>query len=224
MMNQTCISPAPRHRRTPPACESSDLAAVRALLDMWAAERVRVRSGLGSTLAAHGRRRSSPPASRPPVGVELSPAAARVSAVLAWLLDHAPRQHAAVAGWYVARARYRAAFGERTRRLEEIDARREALGHAPVLPAAPRASASAKDRHALQMAADRVRVDAQARRASWQAAVDALARERASCAVPTMPTHASVAKALGFGSRQAFSEALQEGEKAMVRGLLEECG
>lgn len=224
MMNQTCISPAPRHRRTPPACESSDLAAVRALLDMWAAERVRVRSGLGSTLAAHGRRRSSPPASRPPVGVELSPAAARVSAVLAWLLDHAPRQHAAVAGWYVARARYRAAFGERTRRLEEIDARREALGHAPVLPSAPRASASAKDRHALQMAADRVRVDAQARRASWQAAVDALARERASCAVPTMPTHASVAKALGFGSRQAFSEALQEGEKAMVRGLLEECG
>lgn len=222
MMNQTCISPAPRHRRTPPACESSDLAAVRALLDMWAAERVRVRSGLGSTLAAHGRRRSSPPASRPPVGVELSPAAARVSAVLAWLLDHAPRQHAAVAGWYVARARYRAAFGERTRRLEEIDARREALGHAPVLPSAPRAST--KDRHALQMAADRVRVDAQARRASWQAAVDALARERASCAVPTMPTHASVAKALGFGSRQAFSEALQEGEKAMVRGLLEECG
>ena len=55
MMNQTCISPAPRHRRTPPACESSDLAAVRALLDMWATERVRVRSGLGSTLAAHGR-------------------------------------------------------------------------------------------------------------------------------------------------------------------------
>lgn len=222
MMNQTCISPAPRHRRTPTACESSDLAAVRALLDMWAAERVRVRSGLGSTLAAHGRRRSSPPASRPPVGVELSPAAARVSAVLALLLDHAPRQHAAVAGWYVARARYRAAFGERTRRLEEIDARREALGHAPVLPSAPRAST--KDRHALQMAADRVRVDAQARRASWQAAVDALARERSSCEVPTMPTHASVAKALGFGSRQAFSEALQEGEKAMVRGLLEECG
>ena len=222
MMPATCTTPSAR--RTPPACESSDLAAVRALLDMWAAERVRVRSGLGSTLAAHGRRRSSPPASRPPVGVELSPAAARVSAVLAWLLDHAPRQHAAVAGWYVARARYRAAFGERTRRLEEIDARREALGHAPVLPAAPRASASAKDRHALQMAADRVRVDAQARRASWQAAVDALARERASCAVPVMPTHASVAAELGFGSRQAFSEALQEGEKAMVRGLLEECG
>ena len=222
MMNQTCISPAPRHRRTPPACESSDLAAVRALLDMWAAERVRVRSGLGSTLAAHGRRRSSPPASRPPVGVELSPAAARVSAVLAWLLDHAPRQHAAVAGWYVARARYRAAFGERTRRLEEIDARREALGHAPVLPAAPRASA--KDRYALREASGRVRTEAEVRRASWQAAVDALARERASCAAPTMPTHASVAKALGFGSRQAFSEALQEGEKAMVRGLLEECG
>jgi len=222
MMNQTCISPAPRHRRTPPACESSDLAAVRALLDMWAAERVRVRSGLGSTLAAHGRRRSSPPASRPPVGVELSPAAARVSAVLALLLDHAPRQHAAVAGWYVARARYRAAFGERTRRLEEIDARREALGHAPVLPAAPRASA--KDRYALREASGRVRTEAEVRRASWQAAVDALARERASCAAPTMPTHASVAKALGFGSRQAFSEALQEGEKAMVRGLLEECG
>ena len=222
MMNQTCISPAPRHRRTPPACESSDLAAVRALLDMWAAERVRVRSGLGSTLAAHGRRRSSPPASRPPVGVELSPAAASVSAVLALLLDHAPRQHAAVAGWYVARARYRAAFGERTRRLEEIDARREALGHAPVLPAAPRASA--KDRYALREASGRVRTEAEARRASWQAAVDALARERASCAAPTMPTHASVAKALGFGSRQAFSEALQEGEKAMVRGLLEECG
>ena len=222
MMNQTCISPAPRHRRTPPACESSDLAAVRALLDMWAAERVRVRSGLGSTLAAHGRRRSSPPASRPPVGVELSPAAARVSAVLAWLLDHAPRQHAAVAGWYVARARYRAAFGERTRRLEEIDARREALGHAPVLPAAPRASA--KDRYALREASGRVRTEAEVRRASWQAAVDALARERASCAVPVMPTHASVAAELGFGSRQAFSEALQEGEKAMVRGLLEECG
>ena len=222
MMNQTCISPAPRHRRTPPACESSDLAAVRALLDMWATERVRVRSGLGSTLAAHGRRRSSPPASRPPVGVELSPAAARVSAVLAWLLDHAPRQHAAVAGWYVARARYRAAFGERTRRLEEIDARREALGHAPVLPAAPRASA--KDRYALREASGRVRTEAEVRRASWQAAVDALARERASCAVPVMPTHASVAKALGFGSRQAFSEALQDGEKAMVRGLLEECG
>ena len=222
MMNQTCISPAPRHRRTPPACESSDLAAVRALLDMWAAERVRVRSGLGSTLAAHGRRRSSPPASRPPVGVELSPAAASVSAVLAWLLDHAPRQHAAVAGWYVARARYRAAFGERTRRLEEIDARREALGHAPVLPAAPRASA--KDRYALREASGRVRTEAEVRRASWQAAVDALARERASCAAPTMPTHASVAKALGFGSRQAFSEALQEGERAMVRGLLEECG
>ena len=222
MMNQTCISPAPRHRRTPPACESSDLAAVRALLDMWAAERVRVRSGLGSTLAAHGRRRSSPPASRPPVGVELSPAAARVSAVLAWLLEHTPRQHAAVAGWYVARARYRAAFGERTRRLEEIDARREALGHAPVLPAAPRASA--KDRYALREASGRVRTEAEVRRASWQAAVDALARERASCAAPTMPTHASVAKALGFGSRQAFSEALQEGERAMVRGLLEECG
>ena len=222
MMNQTCISPAPRHRRTPPACESSDLAAVRALLDMWATERVRVRSGLGSTLAAHGRRRSSPPASRPPVGVELSPAAARVSAVLAWLLEHTPRQHAAVAGWYVARARYRAAFGERTRRLEEIDARREALGHAPVLPAAPRASA--KDRYALREASGRVRTEAEVRRASWQAAVDALARERASCAAPTMPTHASVAKALGFGSRQAFSEALQEGEKAMVRGLLEECG
>ncbi len=222
MMNQTCISPAPRHRRTPPACESSDLAAVRALLDMWAAERVRVRSGLGSTLAAHGRRRSSPPASRPPVGVELSPAAASVSAALAWLLDHAPRQHVAVAGWYVARARYRAAFGERTRRLEEIDARREALGHAPVLPAAPRASA--KDRYALREASGRVRTEAEVRRASWQAAVDALARERASCAAPTMPTHASVAKALGFGSRQAFSEALQEGEKAMVRGLLEECG
>ena len=222
MMNQTCISPAPRHRRTPPACESSDLAAVRALLDMWAAERVRVRSGLGSTLAAHGRRRSSPPASRPPVGVELSPAAARVSAVLALLLDHAPRQHAAVAGWYVARARYRAAFGERTRRLEEIDARREALGHAPVLPAAPRASA--KDRYALREASGRVRTEAEVRRASWQAAVDALARERASCAVPVMPTHASVAAELGFGSRQAFSEALQEGEKAMVRGLLEECG
>lgn len=222
MMNQTCISPAPRHRRTPLACESSDLAAVRALLDMWAAERVRVRSGLGSTLAAHGRRRSSPPASRPPVGVELSPAAASVSAALAWLLDHAPRQHAAVAGWYVARARYRAAFGERTRRLEEIDARREALGHAPVLPAAPRASA--KDRYALREASGRVRTEAEVRRASWQAAVDALARERASCAAPTMPTHASVAKALGFGSRQAFSEALQEGEKAMVRGLLEECG
>ena len=222
MMNQTCISPAPRHRRTPPACESSDLAAVRALLDMWATERVRVRSGLGSTLAAHGRRRSSPPASRPPVGVELSPAAARVSAVLALLLDHAPRQHAAVAGWYMERARYRAAFGERTRRLEEIDARREALGHAPVLPAAPRASA--KDRYALREASGRVRTEAEVRRASWQAAVDALARERASCAAPTMPTHASVAKALGFGSRQAFSEALQEGEKAMVRGLLEECG
>lgn len=222
MMNQTCISPAPRHRRTPPACESSDLAAVRALLDMWAAERVRVRSGLGSTLAAHGRRRSSPPASRPPVGVELSPAAASVSAALAWLLEHTPRQHAAVAGWYVARARYRAAFGERTRRLEEIDARREALGHAPVLPAAPRASA--KDRYALREASGRVRTEAEVRRASWQAAVDALARERASCAAPTMPTHASVAKALGFGSRQAFSEALQEGEKAMVRGLLEECG
>ena len=222
MMNQTCISPAPRHRRTPPACESSDLAAVRALLDMWAAERVRVRSGLGSTLAAHGRRRSSPPASRPPVGVELSPAAASVSAALAWLLDHTPRQHAAVAGWYVARARYRAAFGERTRRLEEIDARREALGHAPVLPAAPRASA--KDRYALREASGRVRTEAEVRRASWQAAVDALARERASCAAPTMPTHASVAKALGFGSRQAFSEALQEGERAMVRGLLEECG
>ena len=222
MMNQTCISPAPRHRRTPPACESSDLAAVRALLDMWAAERVRVRSGLGSTLAAHGRRRSSPPASRPPVGVELSPAAARVSAVLALLLDHAPRQHAAVAGWYMERARYRAAFGERTRRLEEIDARREALGHAPVLPAAPRASA--KDRYALREASGRVRTEAEVRRASWQAAVDALARERASCAAPTMPTHASVAKALGFGSRQAFSEALQEGERAMVRGLLEECG
>ena len=218
MMNQTCISPAPRHRRTPPACESSDLAAVRALLDMWAAERVRVRSGLGSTLAAHGRRRSSPPASRPPVGVELSPAAARVSAVLAWLLDHAPRQHAAVAGWYVARARYRAAFGERTRRLEEIDARREALGHAPVLPAAPRAST--KDRHALQMAADRVRVDAQARRASWQAAVDALARERSSCEVPTMPTHASVAEELGFGSRQAFSEVLRAGEEALALVLM----
>ena len=222
MMNQTCISPAPRHRRTPPACESSDLAAVRALLDMWATERVRVRSGLGSTLAAHGRRRSSPPASRPPVGVELSPAAARVSAVLALLLDHAPRQHAAVAGWYMERARYRAAFGERTRRLEEIDARREALGHAPVLPAAPRASA--KDRYALREASGRVRTEAEVRRASWQAAVDALARERASCAAPTMPTHASVAKALGFGSRQAFSEALQDGEKAMVRGLLEECG
>lgn len=222
MMNQTCISPAPRHRRTPPACESSDLAAVRALLDMWAAERVRVRSGLGSTLAAHGRRRSSPPASRPPVGVELSPAAARVSAVLALLLDHAPRQHAAVAGWYMERARYRAAFGERTRRLEEIDARREALGHAPVLPAAPRASA--KDRYALREASGRVRTEAEVRRASWQAAVDALARERASCAVPVMPTHASVAAELGFGSRQAFSEALQEGEKAMVRGLLEECG
>ena len=218
MMNQTCISPAPRHRRTPPACESSDLAAVRALLDMWAAERVRVRSGLGSTLAAHGRRRSSPPASRPPVGVELSPAAARVSAVLAWLLDHAPRQHAAVAGWYVARARYRAAFGERTRRLEEIDARREALGHAPVLPSAPRAST--KDRHALQMAADRVRVDAQARRASWQAAVDALARERSSCEVPTMPTHASVAEELGFGSRQAFSEVLRAGEEALALVLM----
>ncbi len=222
MMNQTCISPAPRHRRTPPACESSDLAAVRALLDMWAAERVRVRSGLGSTLAAHGRRRSSPPASRPPVGVELSPAAASVSAALAWLLEHTPRQHAAVAGWYVTRARYRAAFGERTRRLEEIDARREALGHAPVLPAVPRASA--KDRYALREASGRVRTEAEVRRASWQAAVDALARERASCAAPTMPTHASVAKALGFGSRQAFSEALQEGEKAMVRGLLEECG
>ena len=220
MMPATCTTPSAR--RTPPACESSDLAAVRALLDMWAAERVRVRSGLGSTLAAHGRRRSSPPASRPPVGVELSPAAARVSAVLALLLDHAPRQHAAVAGWYVARARYRAAFGERTRRLEEIDARREALGHAPVLPAAPRASA--KDRYALREASGRVRTEAEARRASWQAAVDALARERASCAAPTMPTHASVAKALGFGSRQAFSEALQEGEKAMVRGLLEECG
>ena len=220
MMPATCTTPSAR--RTPPACESSDLAAVRALLDMWAAERVRVRSGLGSTLAAHGRRRSSPPASRPPVGVELSPAAARVSAVLALLLDHAPRQHAAVAGWYVARARYRAAFGERTRRLEEIDARREALGHAPVLPAAPRASA--KDRYALREASGRVRTEAEVRRASWQAAVDALARERASCAAPTMPTHASVAKALGFGSRQAFSEALQEGEKAMVRGLLEECG
>ena len=218
MMNQTCISPAPRHRRTPPACESSDLAAVRALLDMWATERVLVRSGLGSTLAAHGRRRSSPPASRPPVGVELSPAAARVSAVLALLLDHAPRQHAAVAGWYMERARYRAAFGERTRRLEEIDARREALGHAPVLPAAPRASA--KDRYALREASGRVRTEAEVRRASWQAAVDALARERASCAAPTMPTHASVAKALGFGSRQAFSEALQEGEKAMVRWLM----
>jgi len=70
----------------------------------------------------------------------------------------------------------------------------------------------------------RTEAEVQARRASWQAAVDALARERASCAAPTMPTHASVAKALGFGSRQAFSEALQEGEKAMVRGLLEECG